>query len=523
MHRRFWGLLVAVIAFAPMAPARATIPVVVIDGRGWGHGVGMAQDGAFWMAKAGASTPQILGQFYPGTAIGKANPTSVRVGVFNGGDVTVAFPDGGRIDQRVRDDAPGFPIRIDPGGRAHLLWRDGRVLVADIVSSSGTPSQPASQSTAGQATTTTTTTHSSPSTTTPTRSTLLLPAPTTTTTTARRANPGAPPSATSSPPSSAGPLVLTAPDGGALTLVDRQRSYRGFLDVLPTDGGFRVVDQLDIEQYLRGMGEVRDPSWPAAALRTQAIAARTYALRAMAAAGEICDTTRCQVYLGRQAEYSAMDKAVAATAGQVILFNKALASAVYSANAGGHSASREEGFGTTGGNYPYLRAAPYETKNPMPWTVTVAVADVAARLGRVPITDITVETAGPSGRALSVVLDGPDGRHRVSGLAFASALGLRSTMFALHMATADVAPPPPSGGSALQTPPEEIAAVAAPALDDAVALRPSAIDLPDRPRPPAVHAIAASHRVPGGLAWLELLLAVAVIVVASARKRDWRT
>ena len=75
-------------------------------------------------------------------------------------------------------------------------------------------------------------------------------------------------------------------------------------------GPLHFVDHIDVEQYLRGMGEVRNPSWPKASLMTQAIAARTYALRSVG--GELCDYDRCQVYLGANAEYGAMDKAVSA-------------------------------------------------------------------------------------------------------------------------------------------------------------------------------------------------------------------
>ena len=79
----------------------------------------------------------------------------------------------------------------------------------------------------------------------------------------------------------------------------------------PSPRACDFVNQVNVETYLRGMGEVRNPSWPTASLRAQAIASRTYALRAMAANGELCDTQRCQVYIGSDAEYSAMDKAVA--------------------------------------------------------------------------------------------------------------------------------------------------------------------------------------------------------------------
>ena len=43
----------------------------VFTGRGWGHGVGMCQVGAYGMALAGYSYRQILGHYYPGTRIAR--------------------------------------------------------------------------------------------------------------------------------------------------------------------------------------------------------------------------------------------------------------------------------------------------------------------------------------------------------------------------------------------------------------------------------------------------------------------
>ncbi len=520
MRRGFWGLLVAVIALMPVAPARATVPVVIIDGLGWGHGVGMAQDGAFWMAKAGATTAQILGQFYPGTTLAQVTRSAVRVGVFNGAGVTVAFPDGGRIDERGEGAAsPGFPIRVERGGQARLRFV-ARHLVVDHLTAARPTATPAATTTTTGATTTTLAVRPRPS---------LLPTSSTTSTTAPRA--AAPPDralVTHAPaPATTRPLALTTADGGSLSVIERQRTYRGYIDVLPTDAGVRLVNQVDVEHYLRGMGEVRDPTWPAAALRSQAVAARTYALRAMAAAGELCDGQRCQVYLGKQAEYAAMDKAVGATAGQVLSFNRRLASAVYSANGGGHSASREEGFGTTGGDYPYLRPARYATKNAMPWTLVVGLGDIAARLGGQPVADVRILDSGPSGRALSVELAGPSGIRSVTGRAFAAALGLRSTMFTVRMGEADVAPDPPTGSAVLQALPDEVALVDAPVDAPVLAVSPT-FELPDRPRPPVV--AATRHRFASTAeALAQLLLALAVICGVSfrtnavvARLRSWR-
>src|SRR5204863_3681815 len=77
--RLFAGALLLA-ALLPMPAARASVPVLVIDGKGFGHGVGMAQDGAFWMGMLGSSTNEILGHFYPGTKLSRSGGT-VRVAV----------------------------------------------------------------------------------------------------------------------------------------------------------------------------------------------------------------------------------------------------------------------------------------------------------------------------------------------------------------------------------------------------------------------------------------------------------
>jgi stage II sporulation protein D len=54
-------------------------PVFVINGRGWGHGVGMSQWGANGFARRGSSYDRILGHYYRGTTIGEAPVAKVRV------------------------------------------------------------------------------------------------------------------------------------------------------------------------------------------------------------------------------------------------------------------------------------------------------------------------------------------------------------------------------------------------------------------------------------------------------------
>ncbi|HEX7166322.1 MAG TPA: SpoIID/LytB domain-containing protein [Acidimicrobiales bacterium] len=501
--RRVWGAAAVVAALvvpvgppvqaparaAAAAAAAAAVPVLVVDGRGFGHGVGMAQDGAYWMASGGARTDQILAQFYPGTTIGRGRGP-VRAVVHDVGpsptSVVLAFPDGGEVrDAPSGDQSTGFPLRVEPGRQVRVVWDAGRYRVEEVGPAGTTialgPMRLASATRRAQLvdpppTSTTTTTPSPASTTTTT--TTAPPDPTGTTTTT------APPDGSGTTTTSPAPSGEPSPDphattttarpartttrsiwavpanNGTVELPVRQRRYRGALEATAATGTLRVVNQVDVETYLKGMGEVRDPRWPAAALRAQAIAARTYALRAMSVGGELCDTQRCQVYLGAQAEYAAMNKAVDATAGQVIVFGRNLASAVYSANGGGHSASREEGFGVVANDLPYLRPAPYPTQDQAPWSVTVSLRDVAARLAYPgEITSVSASRTGPSGRVLEVTVDGTAGPKPVPGIAFDAALGLRSTLFSLRLDQVDAAPPPPPDAEALiQALPEDAAA-----------------------------------------------------------------
>jgi stage II sporulation protein D len=447
--------VVVLVLGATPSHAVVPVPVLVVDGQGFGHGVGMAQDGAYWMGRGGASLDQILGQFYPGATIGRASgPVRVVVLTDADRDTVVTFPDGGQVrSPRSGPQAAGFPLDVAPGGAVRIR-HDGRYHVAPVGAiqaraASRAQLLPLPQPKPRPPSSTTTTTFflhppaaptpppTTPATTTPTT------APTTTTTSPERTSSGA---------------VWAVPAAnGTIGVPDRGARYRGDVQAAAGGDGLRLIDELDVEQYLRGMGEVRDPSWPLASLEAQAVAARTYALRAMRASGEICDTQRCQVYLGQQAEYAAMDRAVAATAGQVLTYGGTFAAAVYSANGGGISASPQEGFGTPDSAYPYLRAAAYTTKSPDPWEVKIALADLAGRLGYGgELTSVRVASTGPSGRPTAVALDGSAGTRTVPAMAVARALGLRSTKWAVRVQLGD-APPPPPAEDRIQELPDEAA------------------------------------------------------------------
>jgi stage II sporulation protein D len=73
------ALLAAGAASGAVDRAALTKPTFVIQGRGWGHGVGLSQYGAYGLARKGTAYDRILAHYYPGTTLGPAPVSKVRV------------------------------------------------------------------------------------------------------------------------------------------------------------------------------------------------------------------------------------------------------------------------------------------------------------------------------------------------------------------------------------------------------------------------------------------------------------
>lgn len=466
-----FALFVTLAAIVVAPDARAAVPVVVVDGRGWGHGVGMAQDGAFWMGTDGASRDEILDHFYPGTGRGSSTGT-VRVVVLVAADgrATLTFPQGGEVrSPRSGPQRAGFPVRVDPGGSVTVVHDGGYRVEPSFSAAQVGSAQPVQLPTSTTSTSSTSSTSSSTTTTTGLLPSVTQP-PSTTTTAAPGASttttaPGQPPG---TPPPGASPITSPEPvwagpvtGGGTVGVPARGLAYRGELEVSAAGGPLRVINEIDVEQYLWGLGEV-GASFPPAAIEAQMVAARTYALRAMAANGEICDTQRCQVYKGVNGEFAGQRDAVSRTLGVTLGYAGRFASSVYSANAAGFSATPEEGFGTPNTTHPYLVATRYVTHSDDVWQVRIALADLATRL-HYPgsATAIKVAKTGASGRAIEVELDGDAGPFRASALAVDAAMGLRSTFWSMRLLMEETAPEAPEAAALIQAQPEAVGAVIA--------------------------------------------------------------
>ena len=153
----------------------------------------------------------------------------------------------------------------------------------------------------------------------------------------------------------------SAPGGG---LRVEGRRYRGRIVVYLNDRGrLNVINELPIEDYLRGVvpRELGPGEYPEIeALKAQAVAARTYTLRNLGEFADegydLCGTPRCQVYGGMEDEHSLSDRAVAETAGEVLLYGGEPIDALYSATCGGHTEDVATIFPLK--RAPYLRGVP---------------------------------------------------------------------------------------------------------------------------------------------------------------------
>ncbi|NNF69808.1 MAG: SpoIID/LytB domain-containing protein [Acidimicrobiia bacterium] len=186
-------------------------------------------------------------------------------------------------------------------------------------------------------------------------------------------------------------VVALVPDEGE-RIVFGGRTYAGVITVRATNGVLVVTEVVDLDGYLGGIREVPF-SWPEEALEAQAVAARTYLAwtlnRGRAGNGarygfDICATTACQVYAGtglvdRPSGEPWLD-AVAATAGEILIYDGSPAQTLYSSSSGPRTRSVEDIWGGT--PKPYLVAVDSAEEDATPywqWSVELPV-DAVTRI-----------------------------------------------------------------------------------------------------------------------------------------------
>ncbi len=351
--------------------------VLKLTGHGYGHGHGMSQYGARGAASKGLSHQQILAFYYPGTVAATAGGNIwVRISADTDGDTRVPVQPTLRLRQVQGQQARDLPTEL--GGQQVSLWRmrtsGGSTLVEGY-----TGRWRAFTTLKG---------------------------------------------AGAFFRSDAKPLTLRLPGG--------DRAYRGTLRHVSA----MTVNVVTLDDLVRGVVAREMPaSWAPAAVRAQAVAARTYAAFDRAAhrgrAYHTCDTTSCQVYGGLSSEHPLANAAVTATAGQVRHHGGAPAFTQFSSSNGGWSSA---------GSRPYLvaKSDPYDGVAGNPhhtWRTTLTrgrVQSAYSSIGTLKRVVVTRRDGNGAwgGRVEEMRLVGSKRTVTVSGTGFRSAMGLKSEWFA---------------------------------------------------------------------------------------------
>ncbi|MFC4606127.1 SpoIID/LytB domain-containing protein [Rhodococcus kronopolitis] len=209
-------------------------------------------------------------------------------------------------------------------------------------------------------------------------------------------------------------------------------SFRGSLGVALEGAEPRVVNHVDLEDYLLGVVPVESrPEWAdtggAEALRAQAIAARSYAAsEGRYGYAETCDTQACQVYGGSTAEDSRTTEAVRSTAGNTLVRDGVPVPAEFSASTGGFTAGGEFAAVEDGGD----ASAPVHN-----WTQTLTAGEIAEAFGVGELQTVTVTSrnglGADGGRVTGMRVVGADKTVDVTGDDARTALGLKSDWFTI--------------------------------------------------------------------------------------------
>lgn len=224
------------------------------------------------------------------------------------------------------------------------------------------------------------------------------------------------------------------------------KQYHGSLEVSLKSGCLLLVNTVRIEDYLVGVlaGEMPS-SYPIEALKAQAVAARNYTVQSRgkhASSGyDLCDSSHCQVYDGTLRETPSRQRAVLATAGQVLTYDGRLASTMYCADCGGVTECYAE---VHRGNVPYLVMVTEPAGTPhATWSKTYTLAELSAKLiasgfkEAEGLQKVAVTKTSSSGRALSVDFAGAKGSISIDGGKLRSLVGrdaIRSTLFTIETA-----------------------------------------------------------------------------------------
>jgi len=169
-------------------------------------------------------------------------------------------------------------------------------------------------------------------------------------------------------------VVYFIPSDNESYLIYNGTQYRGIFVLRASPKGLVLVNILNLENYLKGVVPEElspDRFRGFEALKAQAVAARTYAIKNLGLNRELgydlCNTPKSQVYGGLSAERPESSRAVEETHGEVALYKGKLINALYTSTCGGMTEDIEKVF--EGRPQPYLKSTECSYEKQPEWTL----------------------------------------------------------------------------------------------------------------------------------------------------------
>lgn len=230
-----------------------------------------------------------------------------------------------------------------------------------------------------------------------------------------------------------GPEISLEPKNGDLGVKINGVFYRGRLAVKTTpEGLLNVVEHLDIEDYLEGVLPVEmSPGSPLEALKAQAVASRSYAMKKLTPSRDydVTADVNSQVYNGRNNVNGRIKTAIEKTRGQVLTYKGRIVTAYFHACCGGHTASSTAAWGENVYKPLYGVKDPFcSTSRHSKWQLYIPERDLLSFIQKqgstaLNLKRVRVAKEDKSGRALRIAFDTEKKTHYAEGKAVRSAFG----------------------------------------------------------------------------------------------------
>ena len=207
-----------------------------------------------------------------------------------------------------------------------------------------------------------------------------------------------------------------------------QKRYSGKINLIILDSGILVVNVLGIENYLSSVvGSEMPTKWPMEALKAQAIASRTYALKQKGNnLFDIDSTQRNQVYNGLESRTFKTSTAVKSTRSLVLTYKNKLINALFHSSSGGMTENSQDVWKN---KYPYLSSVKdYDKENPkLKWQKEFSNEELINLFPRIGgLKNIEILNITSTGRIKNVKLIGAYDSDQMSGVDLRNRLGLKS-------------------------------------------------------------------------------------------------